>query len=168
MILIGLGANLDSPAGSPRKTCTAALKQLEQVGVITLRRSPWYETEPVPASGQLWFVNAVAELETDYNPRKLLDLLHAVEQEFQRVRAAPNGARTLDLDLLAYGEMIRGTDISPPILPHPRLHQRAFVLLPLCDIAPAWRHPTLGVTAVELARKLTPGQQVRRTTQGLE
>jgi 2-amino-4-hydroxy-6-hydroxymethyldihydropteridine diphosphokinase len=162
MILIGLGGNIDSPVGPPRQTCVEALARLEHAGVGIRGRSPWYQTAPIPVSDQPWFTNAVAELETDRSPQDLLELLHVVEQGLQRVRGAPNGARTLDLDLLAYRGLVRGTDVSPPILPHPRLHQRAFVLFPLCDLVPGWRHPVLGVTAAELARRLPSGQQAGR------
>ncbi len=135
MILIGLGGNLDSNmAGPPVKTLAAALTALESAGVRVLRRSRWYRSEPVPRSDQPWFVNAVATVETDLFAFDLLQLLHAVEAKFGRVRGMPNVARTLDLDLLDYdGERSDGPEL---VLPHPRLHQRRFVLLPLAEIAP--------------------------------
>jgi len=158
MILIGIGANLPSAAGSPRETCEAALTHLERLGLVVTARSPWYETAPVPASDQPWFINGVAAVKTRLSPAGVLAALHLTETAFGRLRSQPNAARTLDLDLLAYGEQVR-TDAAP-LLPHPRLHERAFVLFPLRDLAPAWRHPVLGETAANLAAKL-PEQGIR-------
>jgi 2-amino-4-hydroxy-6-hydroxymethyldihydropteridine diphosphokinase len=158
MILIGLGANLPSDVGEPRATLEAALAELEREGVRVVARSRWYRSAPVPRADQPDYVNAVASVETVLNPRDLLALLHRIERKFGRVRGAPNVARTLDLDLLAYRDRVSEGGEGAPILPHPRLHERAFVLLPLADIAPDWRHPRLGGTARELAAALPPGQ----------
>jgi 2-amino-4-hydroxy-6-hydroxymethyldihydropteridine diphosphokinase len=162
MILIGIGGNLPSPSGGPAATCTAALDALNAKGVQVLARSPWYETAPVPVSDQPWFVNGVAQVAAKLAPEALLALLHAVERDFGRVRGEIGAARPLDLDLLAYNDLIQACDA--PLLPHPRLQERAFVLLPLCDIAPEWRHPALGLTARQLADKLPPGQGIRSLT----
>ncbi|MGE3477476.1 MAG: 2-amino-4-hydroxy-6-hydroxymethyldihydropteridine diphosphokinase [Rhodospirillaceae bacterium] len=159
MILIGVGANLPSAAGSPRQTCEAALVHLGRLGVVIAARSPWYETAPVPVSDQPWFVNAVARVETRLSPAGLLAALHLTEAAFGRLRTVTNAARTLDLDLLAYRDEVRTG--GAPLLPHPRLHERAFVLFPLRDLAPAWRHPILGETAENLAARL-PEQGIRR------
>lgn len=159
MILIGVGANLPSAAGSPRQTCEAALVHLGRLGVVIAARSPWYETAPVPVSDQPWFVNAVARVETRLSPAGLLAALHLTEAAFGRLRTVTNAARTLDLDLLAYRDEVRTG--GAPLLPHPRLHERAFVLFPLRDLAPAWRHPVLGETAENLAARL-PDQGIRR------
>ncbi|MHB1204788.1 MAG: 2-amino-4-hydroxy-6-hydroxymethyldihydropteridine diphosphokinase [Rhodospirillaceae bacterium] len=147
-VLIALGGNLPSWVGEPRTTCEAALAALEDAGVRILQRSSWYSTAPVPVSDQPWFVNGVVAAETGLDPAALLALLHSVEAAFGRERAAKNGARTLDLDLLAYGDQV--STAESPLLPHPRLQDRAFVLIPLVEIAPAWRHPVLGTTAREL------------------
>ncbi|MCA0199948.1 MAG: 2-amino-4-hydroxy-6-hydroxymethyldihydropteridine diphosphokinase [Proteobacteria bacterium] len=159
MILIGVGANLPSDAGSPLQTCEAALVHLGRLGVVVAARSPWYETAPVPVSDQPWFVNAVVRAETALSPAGLLAALHLTEAAFGRLRTVTNAARTLDLDLLAYGDVIRTGEA--PLLPHPRLHERAFVLFPLRDLAPGWRHPVLGETAENLAARL-PEQGIRR------
>ena len=159
MILIGVGANLPSDAGSPLETCEAALVHLGRLGVIVTRRSPWYETAPVPASDQPWFVNAVASVETALSPAGLLAALHLTEAAFGRARSVTNAARTLDLDLLDYRGQIRRE--GPLLLPHPRMQDRAFVLFPLRDLAPGWRHPVLGEAAAELAAKVSP-EGIRR------
>jgi len=159
MILIGIGSNLTSAAGGSLATCEAALARLEAEGIKVVARSPWYETAPVPVSDQPWFVNGIGEVATDLDPAKLLAVLHQVEAAYGRVRGVVNGSRTLDLDLLAYGNLV--WQESPPLLPHPRLHERAFVLLPLKDLAPAWRHPLLGLTAEALIGQMPPGQQIR-------
>lgn len=148
MKLIGLGANLPSVAGSPRETCRAALRLLPERGVSVLRTSRWYETAPVPASGQPNFVNAVAVVETALAAGDLLAVLHDLEARFGRQRSVPNAARTLDLDLLDFDGAVDA--IGPVRLPHPRLADRAFVLCPLQDAAPGWRHPVLGKSAAEL------------------
>src|SRR5277367_377909 len=124
MILIGLGANLPSSAGTPLETLEAALQTLAGEGIAILARSHWYRTAPVPRSDQPDFVNGVASVATTREPRDLLALLHRIETRFGRVRGAPNAARTLDLDLLAYDDRVMA-DAAGPILPHPRLHQRA-------------------------------------------
>jgi 2-amino-4-hydroxy-6-hydroxymethyldihydropteridine diphosphokinase len=160
-ILIGLGANLAAAGhASPRDTLEAALAALAAEGVAVLQRSRWWESAPVPASDQPWYVNGVARVETELGPAMLLALLHRLEAGFGRVRQVRNEARTLDLDLLAYrGEILNGPE--PPILPHPRLAERAFVLLPLAEILPDWRHPGTGATLPEMIRRLPPGQVCR-------
>lgn len=162
MILIALGSNLPSPEhGSPRAVLEAALGRLLADGRVRLvRRSRWYESAPVPASDQPWFVNGVALVETDLPPGELLERLHAVEAAFGRVRAVRNEARILDLDLIAYGELVTGAE-ARPALPHPRLAERAFVLLPLAEVAPGWRDPRSGETVETLVARLPVGQQIR-------
>jgi 2-amino-4-hydroxy-6-hydroxymethyldihydropteridine diphosphokinase len=161
-ILIGIGANLPHPIhGEPRRTCEAAVAALAAAGVRVLARSPWYASAPVPVSDQPEFVNGVARVATVLEPTALLSLLHGLEAQFGRVRGQPNAARTLDLDLLAFGDVVLN-DPSGLILPHPRLHERAFVLLPLRDVAPGWRHPVTGATATQLIAALPPEQSCRR------
>jgi 2-amino-4-hydroxy-6-hydroxymethyldihydropteridine diphosphokinase len=161
-MLIGLGANLPSEAGPPVVTLEAALERLASTGIITLQRSRWFMTRPVPASDQPWFVNGVASVRTGLDPVALLNRLHDVEAGFGRVRGAANAARTLDLDLLAYGDLVvMPAPGSPPgglVLPHPRMHERAFVLLPLADIAPSWHHPVTGRALSELIGDLDASQ----------
>lgn len=156
MILIGIGANLESRFGPPAETCAAALVALADAGLDVLRRSRWYRTAPVPASDQPWFVNGVAVVAGERDPYRLLDLLNGVEQGFGRVRGERNGPRVIDLDLLAHDDAVID---SPRLhLPHPRLHQRAFVLLPLAEVAPGWRHPVTGASVAEMIEALPSGQ----------
>ena len=161
MILIGIGSNLAyPPAATPRETAEAAIAALPEIGAELIARSSWYASEPVPASDQPWFVNAVAVVASRLAPEVLLDRLLRLETKFGRVRSLPDAARTLDLDLLDYDSGL--SDTASLILPHPRLHRRRFVLEPLREIAPDWRHPRLGLDPAELIGRLPPGQPVIR------
>jgi 2-amino-4-hydroxy-6-hydroxymethyldihydropteridine diphosphokinase len=163
VILVGIGSNLAAPGyKSPQDTVTAAVEALATIGVAVVARSPWYLSEPVPASEQPWFVNGVVVVTTELAAPDLLARLLALEARFERERGARDAARTLDLDLLDYhGRQCSAPDLE---LPHPRLQERRFVLTPLCDIAPEWRHPRLGLTAAEMLARLPPGQPIRRLT----
>jgi 2-amino-4-hydroxy-6-hydroxymethyldihydropteridine diphosphokinase len=161
VILIGIGGNLDSlQFGPPLDTLAAAMVALEAEGIRIATRSAWYRTEPVPRSDQPWFVNAVASLITSLAARDLLAVMQVVEGQFGRVRGKRNAPRVLDLDLLDYqGQVI---DTASLALPHPRLHQRRFVLVPLAEIAPDWRHPLSGLTAEQVLSRLAANQPVER------
>ncbi len=160
MILVGIGSNLAAPRfDSPQDTASAALAQLPAIGVAVVRRSRWYLSEPLPPSDQPRFVNAVALVETRLGPAALLTALLALEARFGRRRGVANAARTLDLDLLDYDG--RQSATTRLVLPHPRLHERRFVLAPLAEIAPRWHHPLLAMTANELLARLPPGQPIR-------
>lgn len=160
MILLGIGSNLAARGySSPRQTAEAALAALSGIGAVLRTRSSWYASEPVPASDQPWFINAVVEIATELPAPELLARLLALEAGFGRERGVRDAARTLDLDLLDYD----GFRCSTPdlVLPHPRLHERRFVLMPLDEIAPQWRHPCFGLTAAELLARLPLGQAIR-------
>jgi 2-amino-4-hydroxy-6-hydroxymethyldihydropteridine diphosphokinase len=159
MILIGVGSNIPGPQGAtPRQNCHNALKLLEDSGVTISRRSRWYRSAPVPPSDQPWFINGVVAVEAaSLEPEPLLELLHQIELEFGRRRAKPNGPRPLDLDILDFDGRITSPDASV-VLPHPRMHQRAFVLMPLSEIAPEWRHPVIGDTVFDLIAALPDDQ----------
>jgi 2-amino-4-hydroxy-6-hydroxymethyldihydropteridine diphosphokinase len=143
-ILIALGANMPSRAGPPAQTLKAALAALTTAGVEILKVSSFIETAAWPDPADPPFTNAAASLQTSLQPVALLELLHAIETAFGRVRSRKNAPRTLDLDLLAYGDAVM--DGPALILPHPRLAERRFVLEPLAEIAPDWRHPVSGRT----------------------
>lgn len=157
-VLIGIGSNLASARhGPPQSVATAALAALSSRGLPTVRWSRWYVSAPLPASDQPDFINGVAEIETTLAPARLMAVLHEIEAEFGRQRSVANAARVLDLDLLAMGDQVRKDN---PTLPHPRLHLRAFVLHPLIELAPDWRHPMLGRTAIEMLESLPAGQRI--------
>jgi 2-amino-4-hydroxy-6-hydroxymethyldihydropteridine diphosphokinase len=150
---IGMGGNLASSAGAPEATLAAAARRLESLGRVA-RRSSLYSTAPVGFASQPRFVNAVVELETELEPRELLEGLQRVELEFGRDRSSgiANGPRTLDLDILLLGEV----KISEPGLeiPHPRLAERAFVLAPLNEIAAEVLVPGAAKTVGQLLTRL--------------
>lgn len=157
MIVIAVGANLAGPAGTPRDNCEAALVALGEAGVRVVRRSRWFRTPPwPPGSDQPWYVNGVVAVETALDPPALLAVMHDIERRFGRDRSAgvANAPRPLDLDLIDYDGLIR--EGAAPILPHPRLAGRAFVLRPLADIAPEWRDPRSGRPLAELLAALPP------------
>ena len=158
MILVAIGANLPDCSGRPALgTCVWALSQLAMLARVE-RMSRWYRTAPVPPSGQPDYINGVIRLHGSCDAFIFLTALHAIEAQAGRVRAGRvqdgrvqdglNAARVLDLDLLAVDALV--VDAPGLIVPHPRLSQRAFVLAPLCDVAPEWRHPVLGKNAMEL------------------
>ena len=141
MILVALGANLDSPAGSPEATLVSALGVMAAQKIRVLKVSPFYRTPAWPDPADPPFINAVVRVQTALGPQVLLAALHAIETEFGRQRSYANAPRTLDLDLIDYDGRI---DTGPPVLPHPRMAERAFVLKPLASIAPDWVHPVSG------------------------
>jgi 2-amino-4-hydroxy-6-hydroxymethyldihydropteridine diphosphokinase len=159
MIFIAIGSNLPAlDKDSSLETCQrAAAKLVDVAGLRLVGLSRWYETLPMPPSGQPPYINGVAQLASTAPPDILLAALQQIEREFGRVRGAPNAARTLDLDIIAMDDLVRAA--PDPVLPHPRMHLRAFVLAPLLDLAPDWRHPVLGRTARALLDTL-PDQGV--------
>lgn len=160
-VWIALGANL----GDREAALGRALLELRQAGVRPLRISHVYETSPEPdprgdADAPPAYLNAVLLAETELEPRPLLAALHEIERRLGRDPAHREGPRTIDLDLLSVGPLV--VDQPGLTLPHPRLHARAFVLVPLCELDPTWRHPALDRTAGELLGALVvPAGDVR-------
>jgi 2-amino-4-hydroxy-6-hydroxymethyldihydropteridine diphosphokinase len=151
---IGLGSNL----GQREETLRAALVELEHVdGVEVTAVSSLWETAPVGGPPQGDYLNAAAQVRTCLAPEELLRALQGIEARFGRERGARWGPRTLDLDLLLYADAV----VSTPDLqvPHPRMHERLFVLGPLCEIAPEARHPVLGRSAAELLTRLRSAKE---------
>jgi 2-amino-4-hydroxy-6-hydroxymethyldihydropteridine diphosphokinase len=160
---IGLGANLQHPLyGSPRHTLTAAIEALRTAGLDIVTRSAWYESAPVPIADQPWYVNGVVSVHSDLTAVDLLALLHRVEAEFGRVRSVVNAPRVVDLDLLDHRGETRSGAGGDPVLPHPRMAERGFVLLPLQEIAPDWHHPATGRAIADLIATLPADQITRR------
>ena len=155
-VFLGLGSNL----GDREAAILGALALLGARGFRTTRCSSLWLTEPVGGPAQGWFLNAVAGGETDLRPEALLEACLATEREMGRVRAERNGPRTIDVDILLFGET---TWDAPGLrIPHPRLHERRFVLAPLAEIAPRLVHPVLGVTVAELLASCPDTSAVRR------
>lgn len=148
MIYVALGANIASPAGPPAVTLRRALEAMAKHGITVAAVSRFYETQAWPDASQPSFVNAVAQVRTKLLPGELLRELLAIEKAFGRVRKTKWEKRSLDLDLIDYGGLI--SDAPHLMLPHPLLHERAFVLRPLADVAPDWRHPDTGLSVGRL------------------
>jgi 2-amino-4-hydroxy-6-hydroxymethyldihydropteridine diphosphokinase len=159
-IVIALGSNQPSHAGGPQATLAAAIARLTDNDATVRKVSRYYKSTAWPDPNDPAFVNAVAIIETARDPQALMTLLHETEDAFGRVRGPRNAPRTLDLDLIDYDSRV---EAGPPALPHPRVEMRGFVLIPLCDVAPDWRHPATGVALDDLiaalpeeARAVTP------------
>ena len=152
---LGIGANLSMEGyASPKETCLAALEKLAAAGDITcIATSPWYRTEPQPISDQPWFFNAVVQIKTHLTPPALLARLHSIERAMGRVRQHRNEARIIDMDIIDFAGVVRQ---DAPILPHPRMHERGFVLYPLRDLKADWVHPISGAGIDTLIAKLPP------------
>ncbi|MFW2541155.1 2-amino-4-hydroxy-6-hydroxymethyldihydropteridine diphosphokinase [Primorskyibacter sp. 2E107] len=167
-----MGSNLGSAAGDAAATLSAALRALAASGLTLRRVSRFFATPCFPAGAGPDYVNACAILRGAGSPGTVLERLHSIEAAFDRARTSRWGSRTLDLDLLAMGDLVQPDrrtfdhwqalpletqmQVTPDqlILPHPRLQDRAFVLVPLCDVAPHWRHPVLGRTVRQMTDAL--------------
>lgn len=134
----------------------AAVFALPRAGLRVVRRSGWWRSAAWPDPGAPAYLNGVVLVETELSPREVLDAALSLEARFGRRRSIPNAARTLDIDLIAHGRRV--VDEPGLVLPHPRAHQRRFVMGPLAEIAPDWIHPTLGKTAQALAAAATVGR----------
>jgi 2-amino-4-hydroxy-6-hydroxymethyldihydropteridine diphosphokinase len=152
-IYIALGGNLPSAGRTPRETLAAALETLSAAGVQVRARSSDWSSPAWPDPSEPAYVNAVAQVATELPPRELLDLLHRVEAEFGRQRSVRNAPRPLDLDLIDYAGRVESASGGPE-LPHPRACGRAFVLLPLAEIAPDWTDPVSGCSISQLVAAL--------------
>ncbi|MGH1375923.1 MAG: 2-amino-4-hydroxy-6-hydroxymethyldihydropteridine diphosphokinase [Alphaproteobacteria bacterium] len=159
MIFIGLGANLDSKYGSPEQALRECVNLLAEHDVEVVAFSNIWKSAPVPVSDQPWYCNAVCGVETSLSPQELLVTLNMIEEKAGRIRSKRNAPRVLDLDIISYHTqtiLVEGLKI-----PHERMHERAFVLLPLQEVSPNWVHPTLGKDLITLLSEMPGGQQIQ-------
>jgi 2-amino-4-hydroxy-6-hydroxymethyldihydropteridine diphosphokinase len=157
-VVVALGCNLPGAYTSREALLEAAVSALAGEGMAVVARSGWWTSAAWPDPTGPAYLNGVALVETDLSPAETLAALHRIEAEFGRARAERNAARTLDLDLIAHGRTVTDGDL---VLPHPRAHERLFVMGPLAEVAPEWVHPVLGRTAAELAAEATVGADAR-------
>ncbi len=154
-VFIGLGSNI----GDRKKNIAEAINLLSNSPDVKLEKtSSLYITEPIGYVGQDWFLNSVVEITTSLSPRDLLYQCQAIEEQMGRVRTMQWGPRIIDLDIILYGDEVIEDDEL--IIPHPNMHKRRFVLLPLVEIAPDVLHPKLNKTASELLQVLKDGHKV--------
>jgi 2-amino-4-hydroxy-6-hydroxymethyldihydropteridine diphosphokinase len=154
VIIVALGSNINGPWGSPRETLFRAVRALEARGVAVLAMSSLIKTAPMGPADQPDFINAVCVVRTGKSPDALLRTLHDIEKRAGRVRRQKWGPRTLDLDLVSYNQVRWRSRRGLPTLPHPGISSRQFVLAPLLEIAPRWRHPATGQTAAFMLQQL--------------
>jgi 2-amino-4-hydroxy-6-hydroxymethyldihydropteridine diphosphokinase len=152
---VALGGNLAGDYASCEALLEAALARFPQAGLPVLARSGWWRSAAWPDPSAPEYRNGIAIVEAEQGPQVVLDALLRIETALGRQRGARNAPRTLDLDLIAYGRRV--LDTPELILPHPRAHERRFVMGPVAAILPEWRHPVLGRTAADLAAVATVG-----------
>lgn len=157
---MALGSNLAGDYASCEALLEAALARFPQAGLPVVARSSWWRSAAWPDPKGPEYRNGIALVETNGGPHLLLQALFSIEAQLGRARDAKNAPRTLDLDLIAYGRQV--IDAPGLAVPHPRAHQRLFVMRPLAEIAPGWVHPVLGRTAAELAISATVGRDAER------
>ena len=155
---MALGCNLPGAYTSREALLEAALDAFPSEGLMVVRRSSWWTSAAWPDPSAPAYLNGVAVVETALNPAETLTALHRIEARFGRARGEINAPRTLDLDLIAHG---RTTTVDGLVLPHPRAHDRLFVMGPLAEIAPRWVHPMLGEAAARLAQTASVGRDAR-------
>ena len=161
MIYIGIGSNLNGKNNeTPLQNCKKALVELKKE-VNICKISSWYKSEPIPVSNQPWFINGVIEIRTDKSSLDLLEFILNIEEFFGRLREKKNEARILDLDIIDYKKKILYIK-NKLIIPHPRMHERSFVLQPLSELNPKWMHPIKKKGIKELIRNLNDKQKISK------
>ena len=159
MIYIGIGSNLNGKNNeTPLQNCKKALEELKKE-VNICKISSWYKSEPIPVSDQSWYINGVVEISTNKSSIDLLEFILNIEEFFGRMRKKKNEARILDLDIIDYKKKILYKK-NKLIIPHPRMHQRSFVLQPLQELNPKWIHPIKKKGLKELISNLNDKQKI--------
>jgi 2-amino-4-hydroxy-6-hydroxymethyldihydropteridine diphosphokinase len=148
VVVIALGSNLRGKFKSSQDLLDAAVERLSSAGLRLRSRSRWWRSKSWPDPLQPPYINGIALVEPDHDPVRMLEKLQGIENEFGRLRGGVGHPRTLDLDIIAHGQIISADETL--ILPHPRAHLRRFVMGPLAELAPGWRHPVLNLSADEL------------------
>ena len=158
-IYLGIGSNLNGKnKETPLENCKNVINELSQE-LNVKHISSWYKTEPVPVSDQPWYVNGIVQIETDKPPLDLLNYILKIEENFGRIRKKKNEARILDLDIIDYKQEVNYFK-NKLITPHPRMHERAFVLLPLRELNTVWTHPQTMKSIDELIDNLDDKQKI--------
>ncbi len=164
MIYIGIGSNLNGKNNeTPLQNCKKALKEIKKEVNIS-KVSSWYKSEPVPVSNQPWFVNTVIEISTNKSSLDLLKFILNIEENFGRIRVKKNEARIIDLDIIDYKKKIIYKK-NELITPHPRMHERSFVLFPLSELSPKWVHPIKKKGIQELINNLKDRQKILKISE---
>jgi len=163
MIIVALGSNVRGPWGRPAETLDQALLWMGQNGIKILARSSWIETKPYGRTDQPAFVNGAVHVKTALMPEDLLKMLHKIEVAAGRRRREKWGPRTLDLDLIAYNNVVlQGSDNSLNLnLPHDDLHNRSFVLQPIAELNPSWQHPVSAKTVTQMLDDLPKTDEIK-------
>ncbi len=140
--VIAIGSNIDSPEGyNPIKNCNKAINELSKFNINIIKKSSWYLSEPIPKSSQPKFYNSVLLCDANYNAQKVLKIIQIVEQKFGRIRVIKNMPRCIDIDIISFNKIVKNSLLLT--IPHPRMHLRKFVLLPLFELDSNWLHPLL-------------------------
>jgi 2-amino-4-hydroxy-6-hydroxymethyldihydropteridine diphosphokinase len=159
-VYLSLGSNMGDRAGNMARAVAA----LRQRGVRVTQESSLYETEPLEIREQPWFLNCAIAVETEFSPQRLMEVLLEIEREMGRERAVPKGPRLIDMDILLYGsDIVRGPGLE---IPHPRMAERKFVLVPLAEIAGEVNHPIAMMTIAEMLEATADRSAVRKWPSG--
>ena len=159
MIYLAIGSNLSGLNNeTPIQNCNLVLDTIKKE-LSVKKKSSWYKSQPIPVSNQSWYVNGVIEVETEKDPLELLNFLIDLEKSFGRIRNKKNESRIIDLDIIDYNQKVLNIN-DKLIIPHPRMNERAFVLLPLYEINPFWTHPITNENISDLVNNVKNKQKI--------
>jgi len=159
LIYLAIGSNLSGLNNeTPIQNCNLVLDTIKKE-LSVKKKSSWYKSQPIPVSNQSWYVNGVIEVETEKDPLELLNFLIDLEKSFGRIRNKKNESRIIDLDIIDYNQKVLNIN-DKLIIPHPRMNERAFVLLPLYEINPFWTHPITNENISDLVNNVKNKQKI--------